>query len=294
MKNTNHPSDLNNSKNFYDKQAGANLKYIHLNSTLLKDIYPIDIGYEKHTVKNVFTNKYPYYLLHFVKSGKGQIEIDGILTDLPKNTLFILPPDKTITYHTHPNWEYYWINFNGTAIKNILNQSGITDYPYKQSFPNNSPLQWFRKALVQETNKISQIFTVTSCLLAILALIVKQTSPDTLPVKTSPTNFDEIYNYIHVHLYDIDLSAKKTAEHFFISECYFSTLFKKNANSSLKEYINYERVKKATQLLETTDMVIKQISNAVGFLDPLYFSKVFKRYRLVSPQQYRFSIKNKR
>ena len=281
------------AKEYYKKQAEGNLGYYHINTTFLKEIFPIDVGYEKHTVTNSFSNKYPYYLLHFVKCGKGRIEFDGVITEFPRNSLFVLPPDKTITYHTVPGWEYYWINFNGTAAKSILNKLGISEQRYSMRFPNNALLHFFREAFAEINNKSAQIFTVTHCLFAIFAQIAKQASHDILVHENKRSYFGEIYDYIHEHLYDVDLNARKTAEHFFISPCYFSTLFKKHANSSFKEYVNYERIKKATELLETTNLIVKQVAEAVGFADPLYFCKVFKRYRLVSPQEYRISIKQK-
>ena len=51
--------------------------------------------------------------------------------------------------------------------------------------------------------------------------------------------------------------------------------------------MNYERVKKATELMETSNIYIKNIGFAVGFSDPLYFGKVFKKYRLYSPNEYK-------
>ena len=70
-------------------------------------------------------------------------------------------------------------------------------------------------------------------------------------------------------------------------------LFKKHNNATFKQYVNYERIKKATTLIEDTDMLIKEIAGLVGFTDSLYFSKLFKKYRLVSPENYRLSLKKR-
>ena len=100
-------------------------------------------------------------------------------------------------------------------------------------------------------------------------------------------SFDKIFDYINKNLYSKDLKAETVAKAFFVNTCYFSVRFKKNLNVSFKEYLNYERIKKATKLLDDTDLLIKEIADAVGFSDALYFGKVFKKYRLVSPQEYR-------
>ena len=51
--------------------------------------------------------------------------------------------------------------------------------------------------------------------------------------------------------------------------------------------MNMLRVQKATELLKDTNLNVRQIATAVGFLDPLYFSKVFKKYRLMAPSHYK-------
>lgn len=279
---------LRNNRESYEKVQKGNLDFFHINSTISKDLFPIDVGYELHSEKKVFPNKYPYYLLHFVKRGKGAIEFDGTRTEMTRNTLFILPSEKDIHYFAEKNWEYYWINFNGIAAKNILNRLGFSPEQYFLRFPDSSPLHYFKEALAAKGSKRSQVFTVTHCLYAIFATIAEKSLPQS-QMHESGELFEQIYDYIHEHLFEVSLSAGEIARRFFVSPCYFSTLFKKNINTNFKEYVNYERIKKATELLESTDLSVKQIAEAVGFQDALYFSKVFKRYRLLSPVEYRLT-----
>lgn len=280
---------LSNNEESYEKAKAhkENLEFFHINKTISKDLFPIDVGHELHSEKKVFPNKYPYYLLHFVKRGKGAIEFDGVKTEVTRNTLFVLPPEKSILYYAEKNWEYYWINFNGIAAKNILSQLGFSTEQYFMHLPNASTLQYFKEALSAKNSKHSMVFTVTHCLYAIFANIAEE-NPSQTQLYESKDLFTQIYDYIHTHLFEASLSADQIAKRFFISPCYFSTLFKKNINTNFKEYINYERIKKATELLESTDLSVKQIASAVGFQDALYFSKVFKRYRLISPGKFRY------
>ena len=279
----------NNRESYYKGQNG-DLNFYHINTTLLKDLFPIDVGYELHSEQKNFPNQYPYYLLHFVKRGRGSIVIDGNKTLMTRNTIFILPPDREILYMAKPGWEYFWINFNGIAARNLLTRLGISEERYFLRFPNSKPLKYFQEALEAKQSKRSQVFTVTHCLLAVFALIAEQTPLFPHVPENGKKLFAQIYDYIHEHLYDVNLTAGGIAQHFFISLSYFSILFKKNANTTFKEYLNYERIKKATELLESTDLSIKQVAEAVGFSDPLYFSKVFKRYRLVGPIEYRAAL----
>ena len=266
--------------------------YYHINNSILKDIYPIDVGYEEHSLNvKPFRNNYPYYLLHYVVGGEGSIEIDEITHTFNRYSVFILPPNKEITYApgNKKPWKYYWINFNGIETKKILNTLGITPENYYFKFKDKTLTPYFEKALNLPENDIERIYTVTASLLNIFARLKPNLTGEIR--KDTLKSFETVFAYIQDNLYSRELSAGSVANHFFISEGYFSLMFKKNLNTSFTKYVNYERIKKATSLLLTTDFSVKAIANTVGYNDPLYFSKVFKKYRLSSPQNYRSTHK---
>lgn len=274
-------------REFFDNRNSATLDYFHINNSAYKDLYPVDVGHELHSGKDKrFSNRYPYYLLHYVVKGKGEIEINGVKKSYRANDIFVLPPDETITYSVSAKsqWEYYWINFNGLTAQKTLSAIFGNDYYVKS---DSSFKTLFAKAMNAKKSKRSQVYTVLGCLFEIFAKIAEITSLTETASTAGLPSFDKIFDYINKNLYSKDLKAETVAKAFFVNPCYFSVLFKKNLNVSFKEYLNYERIKKATELLDDTDLLIKEIADAVGFSDALYFGKVFKKYRLVSPQEYR-------
>ncbi len=72
-----------------------------------------------------------------------------------------------------------------------------------------------------------------------------------------------------------------------LSRGYTSGLFKKLFQVSFKEYLLTSRLDKARILLLSTDMKNYEISEAVGFSDPNYFSTAFKKVYLMSPGKYK-------
>lgn len=235
------------------------------------------------------TDYFPFTYIIMIKL-TTLIEFNGNKKTFVKNDVFILPPDTDIVYHIDPRkpWEYYWINFNGTAAKNILSHLGINDTLFFVCEKLPAAKKYFTTAMQAKNALSSRIFTVQSCLFGIFALIADINKQQTTPgANKEKLFFTQILDYITINLCDKKLSAAKVAETFFINASYFSQLFKKNMNTSFKSYINYERIKKATELFETSHMYIKNVGFAVGFSDPLYFSKVFKKYRLYSPEEYR-------
>ncbi|NLU07074.1 MAG: helix-turn-helix domain-containing protein [Clostridiales bacterium] len=78
-----------------------------------------------------------------------------------------------------------------------------------------------------------------------------------------------------------------------ISSSYFSKLFKKVTGENFSNYINKLRMKKAKELLESSDISIKNLSIDLGFEDCGYFVKVFKKIVGVTPSSYRLQHKFK-
>ena len=56
---------------------------------------------------------------------------------------------------------------------------------------------------------------------------------------------------------------------------------------SPKQYILEKKIARAKEFLDATEASILEISNSVGFLDPLYFSRIFKKKVGVGPEEYR-------
>jgi len=77
-----------------------------------------------------------------------------------------------------------------------------------------------------------------------------------------------------------------------ISPYYFSKLFKEETGEGFVEYLTKIRIQKAKELLSETDMPMKEICQEVGYPDPNYFSRIFKKNYGVTPTEYKEGLKN--
>jgi two-component system response regulator YesN len=80
------------------------------------------------------------------------------------------------------------------------------------------------------------------------------------------------------------------AEELGVSSNYLSTIFRKETQYSISEYLNGVRLKHAKKLLRDTNLKVYEIAEQVGFCDVYYFSNVFKKYTGVTPSDYRNSL----
>lgn len=89
------------------------------------------------------------------------------------------------------------------------------------------------------------------------------------------------------HHYQNELSLDETSRQVNISPYYFSKLFKEEMGQSFIEYVTGIRIEKAKELLTTTDKSMKEICNAVGYADPNYFSRTFKKNVGYTPTEFK-------
>lgn len=87
--------------------------------------------------------------------------------------------------------------------------------------------------------------------------------------------------------YSKEISLSGIAEGSHISKEHLSRMFKKETGVTITEYVATARLKKATELLTTTNLSISEISELVGYSDNNYFVKVFRKYYKMTPSQYR-------
>ena len=101
----------------------------------------------------------------------------------------------------------------------------------------------------------------------------------------SPT-VQKVINHINLNLSEPH-TLKSLAALCHISPSYLSSLFKQETGTTLIDYINTQRVKRAAQLLSSTDRSISEVAEESGILDVNYFAKIFKRTFGMTPTRYR-------
>lgn len=92
--------------------------------------------------------------------------------------------------------------------------------------------------------------------------------------------------YIRAH-YVTNLTLEEVAQQIHISPFYLSHLFKEELDITFIEYLTRVRIEEARRLLTQTNSSVQDIALQVGYEDPSYFSKVFKKLTGITPNRYR-------
>ena len=112
------------------------------------------------------------------------------------------------------------------------------------------------------------------------------------PSKESMENHlvSEILKWIDNNV-DTEISITQICEEFNYSRAYLAKIFKQETDYTMLEYIMQQKIKKAKKLIREKNMNFTQISDALSFDNPHYFSRVFKRVTNMSPTDYKNSLK---
>lgn len=97
---------------------------------------------------------------------------------------------------------------------------------------------------------------------------------------------DQMVVYIQENLYK-KLTIQDISEKFYITPTVCSHVLKEKLGESFNEYISKLRIEKAKSLLKDTNLSIESISEEIGYANPKYFFKIFKKMVLCTPLEFR-------
>lgn len=224
------------------------------------------------------------YEILYVISGRILHFTDYGTFNIGPGEISLVPPFvKHQSYH-EANTERIVISFFRSHINNSDNQ--ILNCFHTPHIQNAKHLFPILEEIGKEYKRADQssVYAVeyyTSLLLIYLTRITANN-----PVTEVNPSMEEIKNYITEH-YMFDIPLEDIAEKYGMSKYYFSRKFKNYAGIGFQEFITLVRIQNAERMLVTTSESISKVAAMCGFNDSSYFTQTFKRYKGVTPKQYR-------
>lgn len=163
------------------------------------------------------------------------------------------------------------------SIYPLLHKKGISLH---RIYPGEEPLE------TDVTRSLAALREWAHDLISRAGLLLHPDGEDTYSV------VKQVCLYIDARL-EYDLGREEIAEFARFHPAYLSRLFKKETGISLSDYILQARIKKAQQLLVNTSSTVTEIASKAGYVNYTHFTKMFKKYTGLTPQQYRRQNGNK-
>ena len=95
-----------------------------------------------------------------------------------------------------------------------------------------------------------------------------------------------VANYVQHHLSE-NISTEALAQSLYMGRSYLSTKFHSETGIKLNDFILQQKTEEAKRLLRYTDRSAAAIGDYLAFSSPAHFSRVFKKYVGLTPNEYR-------
>lgn len=236
-----------------------------------------------------------HYKIHYVHSGKGIFKIGEETYTIKAGQCFLICPDIVSYYEADKEdpWTYYWVAFNGLNVHSYLDRAGLTpEYPVASCSNDDIIIDCFSRMFEGSKTSASGDLRLLSSLYEFLSIIIDEFAGKTYADKS--TKKDNFYITKAIEWFEINYSSSvsisEIANYIGLNRKYFSRLFKESVGMSPQNFLINFRLNKACDLMKNSYLSIGEISRSVGYEDQLLFSRTFKKFKGVSPNQFRSGL----
>lgn len=224
------------------------------------------------------------YQIIYVFRGTAHFWIDETWLTLSAGNIVLFSPGEpqVYSYFSQDQPEIYWIHFTGTKIPELLKY-----YEIKNCYIGEVlSLKLLFQEIILELQLKKSLYedVVISNFYKILALIRRSYLLQLSPLENN-FSIERLVMQLNQRYMD-SWTLSSMAEYCGLSEDYFSHMFRKRMGTSPVRYLTDLRIEKAKELLMTGSISVSEVSSLVGFEDPLYFSRVFKKKTGVPPKKF--------
>ncbi len=236
-------------------------------------------------------NGTPEHLLIVCQGGQGTCSIGRRVHRMTTGHAIAIPPGLPHKYWADDQdpWQIFWVHFTGARSRDHVAMLGLAP---------GKPLCWlhdlakvteafeetYRHALSGYTDV--DLFGLSTglarllgiCRLAQRALDVRRRHAEEQVLKT--------LHHMAANLHR-PLTLRQIAAIAAWSPTHYSMVFRRQLNISPIEYLLRLKIQRACERLRTSDTLVADIAQELGFADPFYFSRLFRRRVGSSPRVYR-------
>lgn len=224
-----------------------------------------------------------HWEVHFMLHGNGQIRLGNKTVSFKENDCVIINSNelhegisgqhyRCFRFKLHPAF----FDKNHFFFKNYIHDDTVTSLTYKI-------IEYYDK------EDMPSKFAAKGYMYQLISFLCENYVDESQNVGISREKLEKmntVASYLHEnYASEITTDALTKMSHYNYS--HFCHTFKEVFGVSANKYLSDIRINKASSLLLTTDMNITEISSVVGFTDPNYFARIFKKEKGLSPSQFR-------
>lgn len=272
----------------------------------------LNIGLAKHNGnwnwKEVMS---PFTRIFLVTEGNAKLYMQDRCINLRPNYLYIVPAHTMHSYECNGKFTHYYLHFY-EGYKKEVDIFDIYDFPTEvgaemldklvfsemckhfpmAKLPASDPTTYdymgkFLEYLQRYNNlSVGEKLKLRGSILLLLSRFIEQAHAR---IWTQDKRLIDALNYIQSNI-DKEIKVDELASLVCLTKPHLIRLFSKTLGNSPLQYINKKKVERAQQLLITEDCSIQEIAYRLGFNDPSYFIRLFKKIAKITPMKYRHNM----
>ena len=250
-------------------------------------VYNTDIAVKNKTVTK--SRRTTMFEIEIPIEDGGISYIDSQERQIQTNTIICAKPGQL--RHTKLPFKCYYIHMiitEGELFNALLH---IPDFVRTDN--KNKYYDLFRKISKFSNSGLKEDeIILQSAVLELIYILLRDSEKIKLLHSEKNTNrkgVEDIIKYIKENLTS-DLSLNAIAERAGFSPIHFHNCFKASTGKTLRDYVEDQRIKKAVNMLISTNKTLTEIAYYCGFSSQSYFSYAFKRKMNMTPREYAIKI----
>jgi AraC-like DNA-binding protein len=187
-------------------------------------------------------------------------------------------------------WTIFWLHVQGKEVELLLKESGLNaNQPLLKVGHSSQLISLFREILDVlkggfTYHRALYVSSLAKQIFSFQYFLMKENST----IINEDKQFKDILIFLQAHINEtLDIATMAKQSH--LSATYFIRKFKQKFGYSPVVYFNRLKIQSACHLLLMSNRSVKEIAFSLGFEDPLYFSRLFRKIMNVSPLEYRKS-----
>ncbi|MFZ8765283.1 AraC family transcriptional regulator [Enterococcus diestrammenae] len=261
------------------------------NDYLLDNLTVVNFGHERCLPNHSFGPQVrDYFVLHYILNGQGTFKTDDTIYSLKRGSFFLISPTDTEPIYQADEvdpWEYIWFGLEGDSVEKILEELGYSEQNRVGKLQNFRELHGEIDTLIHSSFlSIANPLQIQGKLISLFAFLSMDGQNPSLSqsISQSQKYIDQFTHFIRQNYWKEKLSIQQIADNLDLNNSYLSKIIGNHFGQTPLEYLIRFRMIKARFLIENTDHTVSSIAKAVGYSNPLSFSRAYKRVYGHSPR----------
>lgn len=232
-------------------------------------------------------------LLFLCTQGQGQLHTSDSKLGIRSGDTVLLPRGETHSYYADTNdaWTLYWVHFRGTEAAEFVRHLRQESSPRLHTGVEPSLVAGFQQMLAADTTGYSlDAFIAASNRLRHLLTEFALCRDRHRKPSMGRMNLNELQHFMRERVTG-SLGLAELAAFTGLTPQHFAVRYKAETGYPPLRHFLHMKMEAACRLLDSTRDSIKSVAAQLGYTDPLYFSRAFRRTVGLSPTQYRESLR---